>query len=71
MVKKPYVGQKVKLSTRGYQSLRPESEEAFEQAKKLTVTAVTQVGPDVYDIQVDQPLINQFMLCQTFIEERA
>lgn len=71
MVNKPHVGQKVKLSRRGYQSLHLESEEEFEQAKNLTITAVAQLGPNVYDIRVDQPLINRFMLCQAFIEERA
>lgn len=71
MIVKPYVGQKVKLSKRGYQSCHLESEEEFEQAKNLTITAVTQLGPDVYDIRVDQPLINMKMLCQAFIEERS
>ena len=71
MVNKPHVGQKVKLSKRGYQSCHLTSEEEFEQAKNLTITAVTPMGPDVYDIRVDQPLINVFMLCQAFIEERS
>lgn len=71
MIAKPFVGQKVKLSRRGYQSLHLESEEEFEQAKNLTITEIKIVGDGVYDIRVDQPLINQFMLCQAFVEERA
>lgn len=71
MIAKPYVGQKVKLSRRGYQSLHLESEEEFEQAKDMTITAVKIVGDGVYDVRVDQPLINQFMLCQAFLEEKA
>lgn len=71
MIAKPHVGQKVKLSRRGYQSLHLESEEEFEQAKIMTITAVKIVGDGVYDIRVDQPLIDQFMLCQAFVEERA
>lgn len=71
MIVKPYVGQKVKLSKRGYQSCHLASEEEFEQAKNLTITAVMRLDPDVYDIRVDQPLINALMLCQAFIEERT
>ncbi|HFK9537542.1 TPA: hypothetical protein ACG0TZ_003373 [Acinetobacter baumannii] len=77
MINKPYVGMKVKLSQRGYQSMHLTSEEQFEDAKNLTITRATfigdrNLGPDgeVWDIEVDKPSINQFMICQTHLDLR-
>lgn len=77
MINKPYVGMKVKLSQRGYQSMHLTSEEQFEDAKNLTITRATFIGdrnldPDgeVWDIEVDKPSINEFMICQTYLDLR-
>lgn len=67
MLDKPYVGQQVKLSRKGYASLKLESPEAHEAAKSLTITSVKNVGYQsnpVWDIHVDNPLIDMYMLNQ-------
>lgn len=67
MLDKPYVGQKVKLSRKGYESLKLESLEAHEAAKSLTITSVKNIGypsDPIWDIHVDNPLIDMYMLNQ-------
>lgn len=77
MIENPKVGMKVKVSPRGYRSMHLTSEEEFEDAKSLTITRATfigdlSLGPQgiVWDIEVDKPSINRFMLCQTSLVER-
>lgn len=71
MIKNPRVGMKVKLSRSGYQSMHLTSEEEFEDAKNLTITRATFIGDrslgpegEVWDIEVDKPSINRFMIHQ-------
>ena len=77
MIENPKVGMKVKVSPRGYRSMHLMSEEEFEDAKNLTITRATFIGDRrlgsggiVWDIEVDKPSINRFMLCQTSLVER-
>lgn len=77
MISNPHVGMKVKLSKRGYQSMHLSSEEQFEDAKNLTITSATFIGDrslgakgEVWDIQVDKPSINMYMICQTYLDLR-
>lgn len=68
MLKNPHIGQKVKLSSAGFASARLESEEEFEAAMNLTIVGLRSVGNEenvVWDIQVDSPLINKYMLNQS------
>ena len=66
MVKDPYVGQRVKLNDQGKRSIGGlTSQEMIDQAANMTITGIFTVGLDhlgIWDIEVDQPLINAFML---------
>lgn len=77
LTRQPFVGMKVKLSPKGYESMHLTSEQEFEDAKTLTITDAKCVGgygtginSEVWDIRVDKPSINQFMLCQVHLLER-
>jgi hypothetical protein len=65
---KPHVGQKVKLNAAGFRELRLDSEEAFEQARDMTITAFENINEGanwaepIWVVQVDKPLINRFLL---------
>lgn len=68
---KPHVGQKVKLNRVGFAELKLESEEAFEQAKNMTIIGVENLGDayePIWSIDVNQPLINQFMLDTSMVQ---
>lgn len=71
-MRKPYVGQKVKLTRESYKDLRLDSYEAFEQSKCMTIMEVgDNIGypsDPIYPIQVDQPLINRFLLDASMVE---
>ena len=59
------VGQKVKMSAFGYKQLTLDSLEAFEASKCLTITFITNIGTNdapIWDVDVDSPLINMFLL---------
>lgn len=68
---KPSVGDIVKLSAYGYHTLALQSHEAFEQAERMRVNRVENVGTDsepIWVVEVDQPLINRFILESTMLE---
>ena len=70
---KPYVGQKVRLNDIGYDELRLSSREAFKQAEKLTIRYVENIGYEdapIWAIDVDQPLIDMFLLDSRMVEPR-
>lgn len=73
MISNPHVGQRVKLSRVGYASLKPDSPEMCDDAREMIITGVSgNIGSErdpIYDIQVNKPLINQFMLMQTMFDE--
>ena len=66
MARPPFtVGQRVKMNAFGYEELRLGSLEAFEASKDLTLTYIKNIGtPDapIWDVEVDNPLINMFLL---------
>lgn len=71
MIEKPYVGQRVRLNDEGYASLHLQSAEAFEQSKSMVITEVENMAypsKPVWAIEVDQPLINQFLLHAGMVE---
>lgn len=77
MISNPYVGMKVKLSLQGYQSMHLMSEKQFEDAKNLTITRATFIGDrslgpegEVWDIEVDKPSINRFLIHQGCLDLR-
>lgn len=59
------VGQRVKMSAFGYKQLTLDSLEAFEASKCLTITYINNIGTNkapIWDVDVDNPLINMFLL---------
>lgn len=61
----PKIGQRVKLNRKGFSSLRLDSEEAFAQAMNMQVMALENMGTErepIWAVEVDQPLINCYML---------
>lgn len=73
MNQRPYVGQRVRLNDSGYERLHLHSKEAFEQSTDMKITLVENVGYEhspVWAIDVDQPLINQFLLDATMVEPK-
>ena len=59
------VGQRVKMNAFGYEQLTLRSLEAFEASKSLTITFINNIGTNdapIWDVEVDSPLINMFML---------
>ncbi len=72
MMRPPFtVGQKVKTSAFGYQQLKLDSLEAFEASKCLTITYVNNIGTHavpIWDVDVDNPLINMFLLESSMFE---
>jgi hypothetical protein len=67
----PKVGDRVKLSNFGYADLRLGSREAFEQAEDMVITEVANMGTvkePIYAVEVNQPLINFFLLHDEHVE---
>ena len=65
------VGQRVKMNAFGYEELRLGSLEAFEASKCLTITYVNNIGTEdqpIWDVDVDNPLINMFLLESSMFE---
>lgn len=61
----PIVGMHVKLSAESFKRLWLDSEEAFKQAQSMRITYVENIGYEsepVWLVEVDQPLINKFLL---------
>ena len=57
------VGQKVFLNKHGMETIYGiRSDEEYRQSKNLTITRIRRVGPKIWAIEVDQPLINRYML---------
>ena len=59
------VAQRDKMNAFGYEELRLGSLEAFEASKCLTITYVNNIGTEdqpIWDVDVDSPLINMFLL---------
>lgn len=70
---KLYVGQRVKLSREGWRSIMVDGPEMAEQAREMRITELQEMGknPDgssFYAVEVDQPLINSRLLCDSFVE---
>jgi hypothetical protein len=63
---KPYIGQRVRLNDVGYRDLHLTSADAIRQSTEMRITGVENMGgrggPDIWAIDVDQPLIDMFML---------
>jgi hypothetical protein len=62
---KPTVGQRVRLNDRGYADLHLTSAEAIRQSQDMRITGVENMGhprAPIWAIDVDQPLIDMFML---------
>jgi hypothetical protein len=63
---KPFIGQRVRLSDVGYRHLHLTSAEAIRQSTDMRITGVENMGgrggADIWAIDVDQPLIDMFML---------
>lgn len=62
---RPFVGQRVRLNDVGYESLHLTSAEAIRQSQDMRITFVENVGTvssPVWAIDVNQPLINMFLL---------
>lgn len=57
-----HVGQRVKMSAFGYTQLRLDSIEAFEASKDLVITNIQGMALGVWAIDVNNPLINMFLL---------
>ena len=74
MINLPTIGQTVKLNSEGMSAIGGlHSEEQINQAKKMTITYVsnnplTNDGSELYDIEVNQPLINKFMLNNYWVD---
>ena len=69
----PYVGQKVRLNDAGYQACPLRSRDAHKQADNMTITAVENINAGrsstpIWCIDVDQPLINIFLLDATMVD---
>lgn len=72
MLKNPKVGMKVRLSRSGYQRLKLDTPEKFDEAKEMIITSAHQIGcpqDPVWDIRVDKKGINMYMLDQTMFDE--
>lgn len=69
---RPKVGQKVRLSNAGYENLHLKDREEIRQSQEMTITQVEDInggfGPAIWTIDVDQPLINRFLLDATMVE---
>ncbi len=65
-MEKPHVGQRVKLNDEGKRTIGGLTSQAMiDQAASMTVTGVFDVDMGhlgIWDIEVDQPLINRFIL---------
>jgi hypothetical protein len=63
---KPFVGQRVRLNDVGYRDLHLTSADAIRQSTDMRITGVENMavrgGPPIWAIDVDQPLIDMFML---------
>lgn len=67
----PHVGQRVQLNKVGYATLHLTSNEAHEQAKRMVITDVENLGhahAPIWAIEVDQPLINIFLLDSSMVD---
>ena len=72
MLRNLYVGQKVKLSRYGYAHLKLDTPEAIADCSNLTITYVNNIGyPEepIWDIHVDSPHIDKFLLHQRMFDE--
>lgn len=74
MKDKPYVGQIVCLNDGGVRSIHGlTSREMIDQSRRMTVTYVSERSltndVDTFDINVDQPLINRFILTHHDVDE--
>lgn len=74
MKKRPVVGAMVRLNDFGIKRIRGlDTWEMVEQAKKMRIETVSQnslvPGHCVYPIEVDQPLINRFLIDSMCVEE--
>jgi hypothetical protein len=59
----PTIGQRVRLNPTGMRQIGGlTSWEMTEQARAMRVVDVEQMGPSVWAVEVDQPLINMFLL---------
>jgi hypothetical protein len=63
---KPFIGQRVRLNDVGYRDLHLSSAEAIRQSTDMRITGVENMGgrggEDIWAIDVDQPLIDMFVL---------
>lgn len=62
---RPIVGQRVRLNDFGYESLHLTSAEAIRQSQDMRITHVENMGTascPVWAVDVNQPLINMFLL---------
>lgn len=68
---KPSIGQRVRLNDCGYQGLHLTSAEAMRQSTDMRITDVENIGyPErpIWAIDVDQPLINMFLLDASMVD---
>jgi hypothetical protein len=71
MREKPIIGQRVRLNDREYVDLHLTCAEAIRQSQDMRITGVENMGhprAPIWAIDVDQPLINQFLLHADMVE---
>lgn len=75
MIANPYVGQKVTLNEYGMKQIGGlKTRDAFKQSQDMTIMAVDNVvltvskGINVFDIEVDKPEINMFLLDNLMVD---
>lgn len=69
---KPTVGQRVRLNDHGLDAIWCKTQEAIKQAQAMTITHVDDESmtepEDTWLIEVDQPIINQFLIDHTMVD---
>lgn len=68
---KPEIGQHVRFNAEGFQTCHLTSLEEFQASQNMRVTKCHNVGRPgypIWDIEVDQPAINKFMIHSAMLE---
>lgn len=73
METKPYIGQLVTLNDEGIEQINGlRSRDAIKQSLKMKITTIEYIetsDSDIYLIEVDQPLINEYMITNHDVDE--